>query len=337
MTAYVDLLASDLTALQWSALGVTLGPYEGTANLARALTFQAVSEVADDILGASVPTVWDNAPCVTYCGLVLGTPTVTAEADFEALGDESVWLRVGVAFGASRFIELGRNGRVQIEGELTVEVNVTLEIGQGLANRLATALVPYFQDYRDGDLRFGQASVFRLARVESGTRWTVRLTVPFRTVVASPSFASDLTAVVAPVPPSFAFNTALDAIRTRWADQIETLRFISTVYDNEGEQPDSAALDTTWARLSILPGSKSRVEGGYTPTQRTPGIVQASLHCAAEIGVGALLNSVDAIYAAFVGANIGGVRYGPLSLQTGVRNDSTWRVDVRIPFTFEER
>lgn len=328
---------SSLPALQTLALDV------------RTKVLEVLAELSD-ARGEPLLTMWDNAPCSSTVEMVALVPTVTASGDPGLLNNEDFWVRVGVSLGASDVRELGGRCDVEVSGEISLGFVCRVGLGDEDAKNAARIVTPLLRDYRDGNLRFGAPSVVSEQRVRTnngsqqagggGSRWNVNLRCGFTALVPMPTFDVD-----SPVLPSATtFDSAMDAIRSRWRTHIEISQSLPTAYENNifdhnmapniGGSGSSAA--PRFARLFILAGDPLRIDAGPTAVYRTAGFVQASILTEVQLGISLQLELKDAVFAAFSGATQGGVFFSPPSTSQSSRELGFWRVDIRIPFYFDE-
>lgn len=121
-----------------------------------------------------------------------------------------------------------------------------------------------------------------------------------------------------------------NAIRAKFATDIETGKSLYTIYDN---QKKSAPTDgSKWCRLTIKRSQSQQVESG-PGSFRKHGIVYAQLFCPVEKGDGDLVEMADNIVAAFQGVTAGGVRYLEATV-VPIGNDrrGSYQVNVEIRF-----
>ena len=339
----VTVIDEGATTYLWGSTVVTptLGRYQHTGNLLRGYAMESIVDALEHYLDGEVPVVWDNAPGVTWLGRgVGGDPEVLRMGEFAELSTHrsdapTVYVAVSVRFGAGRMRELGSLAQVEIGGELVIDLHAELAVGTGVADELIDVLGQYVQDYTDEELRLFTPSLSQPQRVDdAGTNdssgastWTIRLTTPFRTVDDRPA-RPNTTVSLTPSISEFG-----ESVRERWRSLIEVPSAIPTAYDNE-QQVETA--NSMWARLSVLTGDTDRVEAGVGGARRVPGIMKASLFAPIGTGDSALLALADEVYDSFAGLSESRVTFGAPNLTRAVRDGVSWRLDIRVPFTFDE-
>jgi hypothetical protein len=327
------------TEYLWGSTVITpsLGRYQATGNTLRELAMDTIVSALAARLGSEIPVVWDNAPGVTWLESDgVGGGQVARMSGFEELSAHranypTVHIGVGVRFGNGRMQEIGSLAQIEVSGELVLDVFAELHEGTGVSDRLVAALAQALHDYQGAslDLRLFSPTLSQPQRVDAtGTRWVTRVGVPFRLKDDIPARPDDATPVL-----GGAFLDASISVRSRWRERIEVPNAIPTAYDNE--QHAESAVDL-WARLTVLTGETSRLEIGPSGVRRVPGVMQATIFAPIGAGDSAALAVADEVFDAFAGQAESRVQFGAPNLSRALRDDNSWRLDIRVPFTFDE-
>jgi len=339
----VTVIDEAATTYLWGSVATTpaLGRYQYTGNLLRQYAMDSIVDALEHYLDGEVPVVWDNAPGVTWLGRGSGgAPEVLRMGDFSELSTHrsdapTVYVGVSVRFGAGRMRELGSLAQVEISGELVLDIHAEMAVGTGVADAMMNVLEQYLRDHTDEELRLFTPSMSQPQRVHDAggndvtgsATWTVRITTPFRTVDDRPA------APAIAVPVLIGHVPFGESVRQRWRSLIEVPSALPTAYDNEQQVETTSSM---WARLSVLTGDTNRVEAGAGGAVRVPGFMQASIFAPIGTGESALLALADEVYDSFAGLSDARVIFGAPNLNRAVRDGVSWRLDIRVPFTFDE-
>jgi len=333
------------TEYLWGSTVITpsLGRYQATGNTLRELAMDTIVSALAARLGSEIPVVWDNAPGVTWLESDgVGGGQVARMSGFEELSAHranypTVHIGVGVRFGNGRMQEIGSLAQIEVSGELVLDVFAELHEGTGVSDRLVAALAQALHDYQGAslDLRLFSPTLSQPQRVDNsvrettgGARWVTRVGVPFRLKDDIPARSDDAAPAL-----GTAFLDASISVRSRWRERIEVPNAIPTAYDNE--QHVESAVDM-WARLTVLTGETSRLEIGPSGVRRVPGVMQATIFAPIGAGDSAALAVADEVFDAFAGQHESRVQFGAPNLSRALRDDNSWRLDIRVPFTFDE-
>lgn len=126
------------------------------------------------------------------------------------------------------------------------------------------------------------------------------------------------------------------AIRSRFNTQWSSLRpTIPAFFDNAGDDVTPPE-DSTWVRLTILPGDSSQVEMGNTRRWRRVGVLIVQIFVPAASGTGLALELGDTVRDIFEGLTVSGVIFRATSLNR-VGLDGAWlQYNAITPFQADE-
>jgi hypothetical protein len=125
-----------------------------------------------------------------------------------------------------------------------------------------------------------------------------------------------------------------NAVRSRFAAQVETPQGLWVIYDNQDRSPPSD--ERLWCRFTVLDGDTERVTIGVRQ-YRTVGLGLAQLFVPMGTGTKAIRVMADAIRAAFQDVSTGGVRYGvPRVENIGDDGKGKYQVNVTCPWQVDE-
>ncbi len=127
------------------------------------------------------------------------------------------------------------------------------------------------------------------------------------------------------------FQAIEDAIRTRFNTQITISQNVTTLFDNQDNEPPTTG---RWIRFTVTPGETEQVELGSSKRFRQFGIAVAQIMD--EIGKGTkninlLINAINTS-GIFRSVSVGGVVYRTPSVLRVGRVGNYYQVNVLIPF-----
>lgn len=113
------------------------------------------------------------------------------------------------------------------------------------------------------------------------------------------------------------------AIRSRFNTQWSSLQpAIPAFFDNAGDDVTPPE-DSTWVRLTVLPGASRQVEMGNTRRWRRVGVLVVQIFVPAASGTGLALELGDTVRDIFEGLTVSGVIFRATSLNR-VGLDGAW-------------
>jgi len=125
-----------------------------------------------------------------------------------------------------------------------------------------------------------------------------------------------------------------NAIRARFATQIETGQSLVTVYDNQAQNPPTDG--SLWCRFSVRDGDSNRITVGVK-RYRHQGVAIAHLYGPIGSGDGVLLAMAEAVVTAFRDVNAGGVTYLTPEIMSVGQEDHNYQINVEVPYQADEQ
>jgi len=243
----------------------------------------------------------------------------------EQVPEDAVWARFEVVHEEQTTITSGNNGKhiYRKRGLARTTVFVPLQSGDNEALEVIDFVDVAFRDITD-QIIYHTPRVLHVGQVE---RWYVtQIDCPWRfDEVRPPQIAGggfDLPG----------FETLHNAVRTRFSTLVETPESVTTLYDNDPQQPPE---DGLWVRWSVRPGESIRVENGGAPNThryRTPGIAVAQVFFPLQEGENIQLALIDVIVPAFRGVTAAGVTYQTPRVQQIGKDGRWWQINVVVNF-----
>lgn len=132
------------------------------------------------------------------------------------------------------------------------------------------------------------------------------------------------------------FAATESTIRSRFNTQWSSLRpTIPAFFDNAGDDVTPPE-DSTWVRLTVLPGGSSQVEMGNLRRWRRVGVIVVQIFVPAASGTGLALELGDTVRDIFEGLTVSGVIFRATSLNR-VGLDGAWlQYNASTPFQADE-
>jgi hypothetical protein len=296
-TAYATVQSTSGTACQWFASS-SLGFHETVANWTRRF---AADLIDTGTLAGKVQ--YDNSPAVSPAG-----------------GPNAL---VSVRFLDMTFQGIGSRVSLRKDGEVVVTLRYPVEMGDSVPLAKAEAILLGFQDVTvPVNVEMRSAAVGALGL--RGGYYEIDVRAPFyRLHTPERPTAGSLTLAES-------WDDISDAIRARFETYVTDAVPVPTAWDNA---PNPTSGGVRWARLSILPGSRRRVES--PPSYRSSGVAVVSVFVPNEGGDAPAYRVADAIYESFIGVLDTGVEFAIPNVRTiGRTADEPWfQVNVDCPFT----
>lgn len=132
------------------------------------------------------------------------------------------------------------------------------------------------------------------------------------------------------------FAATESTIRSRFNTQWSSLQpTIPAYFDNAGDDV-TPPQDSTWVRLTVLPGASQQVEMGNLRRWRRVGVIIVQIFVPAASGTGLALELGDTVRDIFEGLTVSGVIFRATSLNR-VGLDGAWlQYNATTPFQADE-
>jgi hypothetical protein len=296
-TAYALVETESGGSLHWFGAS-QLGFHETVSNWVRT---QASETIATGTLAGKVQ--YDNSPAVTP----LGGPNALVSVRFTDMTIQSIGPLVGV----------------RKDGELVVTLRYPIELGDAVILAKANAISEDFMGATvPVDVEFYGPSVGRLGL--GGGYYEIDVRAPFYRLHSPERPVGD------PASPAASWDEIADVVRARFKLDVADVLALPTAYDNA---PNPSSGGVRWARWTVLPGLRRRVEtpGGY----RSGGVAIASVFVPTEGGDAPAYRVADKVYESFTAVTDTGVSFGIPNVRTIGRTGTSpwWQVNVDCPFS----